>query len=143
MKCRKLIVAISLLMISVISIFAPRYLVRAESGINGNEAWVIAVVNGTFEYNGRYYRAYSGYIGQVCEYLNRDDVDLDEGQAANAVSYIYRHVADGIAEGYIYEIDSESGLPIEDVQTTEEVTETTTGLRTEITTLDKDSRGNC
>ena len=78
MKCRKLIVAISLLMISVISIFAPRYLVRAESGINGNEAWVIAVVNGTFEYNGRYYRAYSGYIGQVCEYLNRDDVDLDE-----------------------------------------------------------------
>lgn len=136
MKCRKLIVAISLLMISVISIFAPRYLVRAESGINGNEAWVIAVVNGTFEYNGRYYRAYSGYIGQVCEYLNRDDVDLDEGQAANAVSYIYRHVADGIAEGYIYEIDIESGLPIEDVQTTEEVTETTTGLSTEITTLD-------
>nr|MCR5149067.1 hypothetical protein [Eubacterium sp.] len=135
MKCKKLVVAFVLLLVSV---FAPLYSVRAESGINGYEAWIVSVINGTFEYEGRYYRAKDEYIAQATAYLNRDDIDLNEKQAAKAVNYIYSHIADGIASGYIYEISDSTD---DTGETTEDSTEDSTEDKdktTEKSTEDKD-----
>ena len=139
MKFRKLVIAFVLLAISV---FAPLYSVRAESGINENEAWIVAVINGVFEYDGHYYRAKDSYIAEATAYLNRDGVDLTADQAAKAVNYIYSHVADGIAAGYIYEIyfddptDDTSEDITEDIteDTTEDTTGTSSGKTEEVTT---------
>jgi len=135
MKFRKLVIAFVLLAISV---FAPLYSVRAESGINENEAWIVAVINGVFEYDGHYYRAKDSYIAEATAYLNRDGVDLTADQAAKAVNYIYSHVADGIAAGYIYEIyfDDPTEDTSEDIteDTTEDTTETSSGKTEEVTT---------
>lgn len=135
MKFRKLVIAFVLLAISV---FAPLYSVRAESGINENEAWIVAVINGVFEYDGHYYRAKDSYIAEATAYLNRDGVDLTADQAAKAVNYIYSHVADGIAAGYIYEIyfDDPTEDTSEDIteDTTEDTTEMSSGKTEEVTT---------
>lgn len=129
MRFKKLVAAI-VLMCAVFLV--PLYTVRAESGINGNEAWIVAVINGTFQYEGRYYRAYGEYIAQATSYLCRDDVDLNETQAANAVDFIYRHIADGVNGGYLYEIDIETGEPItEATETTEDTEETSTEKTTD------------
>ncbi|SEG13443.1 hypothetical protein SAMN04487934_10897 [Eubacterium ruminantium] len=138
MKCKKLVVAFVLLLVSV---FAPLYSVRAESGINGYEAWIVSVINGTFEYEGRYYRAKDEYIAQATAYLNRDDIDLNEKQAAKAVNYIYSHIADGIASGYIYEISDSTDDDDDTGETTEDSTEDSTEDKdktTEKSTEDKD-----
>ena len=103
--------------------FVSLYTVRAESGINGNEAWIVAVINGTFQYDGKYYRAKDEYIAQATAYMNRDDVNLTAEQASEAVDFIYRHVYDGVYDGYLYEIDIETGEPVTTAEDTEDTTE--------------------
>ncbi len=76
----------------------------ASSGINANEARVLAVCSSTFSYNGKLYRAKSEYIAQVTAYLLRDDVDLTAEQANAAINYIYNNVAQGVSGGYVYEV---------------------------------------
>ena len=74
--------------------------------INDAEAGVIAVASGTFEYNGKTYRAYSSYINELYARLSKDGVDWTEGQANTAIRYIYNNVAAGLKRGYIYEVGS-------------------------------------
>ena len=127
--------------------FVSFYTVRAESGINGNEAWIVGVINSTFEYEGKYYRAKPEYIAQATAYLNRDDVDLNDVQASKAVSLIYRHIAEGVSEGYLYEIDIETGEAISDktedyTKTTEESTDTTEDVIDKTTEISTEDTGN-
>lgn len=78
--------------------------------INGNEAQVIAAANGTFTYEGKQYKAGSAYINQLESYLAQDDVDLTGEQAAEVISMMYGSVAEGVAQGYLYETGgSEAG----------------------------------
>lgn len=74
-------------------------------GINGNEASVIAAASGTFEYNGKTYRAASNYLNALTIYLSEDDVDLDASQASEAISRLYGSIAQGVDAGYLYEVD--------------------------------------
>ena len=72
--------------------------------INDAEAGVISAASGTFEYEGKTYRAYSSYINDLYAYLSRDGVNLSPGQAKKAINYIYSHVSTGLKRGYIYEV---------------------------------------
>ena len=93
--------------------------------INGAEAGVISAASGTFEYNGKTYRAYSGYINELYAYLSRDDVDLTPGQAQTAINYIYSNVATGVSRGYIYEIGGKGDPDATTEASSETETETT------------------
>ncbi len=72
--------------------------------INDAEAGVISAASGTFEYDGKTYRAYSSYINDLYAYLAKDGVNLSPGQAKKAINYIYSNVATGLKRGYIYEV---------------------------------------
>ena len=63
--------------------------VFAASGINGNEARVLAVCRSTFKYRGKYYRAKAEYIAQATAKMNEDDVNLTPEQANKAINRIY------------------------------------------------------
>lgn len=93
--------------------------VRALAGdINGEEARIISAASGVFYYNNEAYAAKSEYISQLTGYLAQDGVDLTAGQADAAISEMYGSIAQGVAEGYLYKIETtESG-------TTEATTET-------------------
>ncbi len=101
--------------------------------INGEEARVIAVASGTFEYNGETYRAKSSYISQLQEYLASDDVDLTAAQADSAISEIYSNIAVGVESGYLYKVSGGEEETAESTDTTEEETEETTEELTEET----------
>ena len=79
----------------------------AEGGINGNEARVIAVARGSFEYNGETYVARQSYVDQLIAKLSQDDVDLTSEQADAAISAIYSNVETGVVSGYIVKVGSE------------------------------------
>lgn len=74
--------------------------------INSNEASVIAAASGTFSYEGKTYRAGSSYINSLTAYLSSDDVDLNAEQAAEAISMMYANIAEGVEQGYLYEVGS-------------------------------------
>ena len=99
--------------------------------INGAESGIIGAASGTFEYNGKTYRAYSGYISELYAYLDRDGVDLTPGQAQTAINYIYSNVGTGVSSGYLYEVggkddpDATTEEPTETPTTATEVTEAT------------------
>lgn len=84
-------------------ILSPKMIAFA-GGINGNEARVIAAASGTFQYDGKTYRAGSAYINSLTSYLCNDDVDLTAAQADEAISMMYANVAEGVAQGYLYEV---------------------------------------
>lgn len=75
--------------------------------INGNEASVIAAASGTFSYDGKTYRAGSAYINSLTSYLSADDVDLTAEQASEAIAMMYANVANGVEQGYLYEVGGE------------------------------------
>lgn len=97
------------------------YQVHASTGINANEARVLAVVQSTFKYQGKYYRAKAEYISQVAAYLDQDDVDLTASQANTVISRIYGSIPDGISGGYLYEV--QIATTEDDGKTTESSTE--------------------
>lgn len=73
-------------------------------GINGNEASVIAVAGGTFEYQGKLYVAKAEYQAQLYAKLSEDGIDLTADQAAEGISMIYANVATGVNGGYLAEV---------------------------------------
>ena len=77
--------------------------------INPDEAGVIAVASGTFEYEGKTYAAYSSYVNKLYNYLAKDSVDLSPAQAKKIINYIYSNVKTGIKRGYIYEVKETPG----------------------------------
>lgn len=105
MKDRKNVIKIWFIMLGMIFIgmVCPK-MVAFAGGINGNEARVIAAASGTFTYEGRTYRAQSSYINTLNVYLCRDNVDLTAEQASEAISRMYGSVAEGVAQGYLYEV---------------------------------------
>lgn len=126
------------------SMFMPATEVSAASGINGNESRVLAVVQSTFRYDGKYYRAKAEYISQVTAYLNQDDVDLTAEQANTVVNRIYSSVGQGVSDGYLYEVqvatteekttkdeDATEDTGTEDATSEEDSTEDTTESTTE------------
>lgn len=72
--------------------------------MNGAESGIYGAASGTFEYNGKLYRAYDEYLSQLAGYLCRDDVNLDESQASAAISKMYANVGAGVAQGYLYQV---------------------------------------
>lgn len=90
-----------------ISVVGPKMIAFA-GGINEHEAGVIAAASGTFDYNGKTYRAGSAYINSLTSYLAEDDVDLTAEQAREAISTMYANVAQGVEQGYLYEVGGEN-----------------------------------
>lgn len=93
----------------------------AEGGINANEARVLAVARGSFEYNGEVYTARQSYVNQLIEKLSSEDVNLTSEQADSAIATIYSNVEKGVQEGYIVKAES----PEDDLNKdeTDEITE--------------------
>ena len=134
-KSKILIVLLTFIVPMLVLSFSVRNVYAGD--INGNEAAVIAAAGGTFEYEGKYYRAESQYMNELYVYLSRDDIDLTENQANTAIRMMYRNIRRGVKEGYLYEIKSEE-------PTTENTTEKTTENTTEKTTEkpDEPTTGN-
>ncbi|MDE5965311.1 MAG: hypothetical protein K2G89_00550 [Lachnospiraceae bacterium] len=123
-KIRNCIMSVCLVGMAVLFTAVP----VLAGDINGNEARVIAVASGTFEYNGETYRAQDSYISQLKAYLSSDDVDLTAEQADKVISEIYGNVAEGVESGYLYKV---SGDGEDTTEETTENTETTTEEETE------------
>lgn len=114
----------------LIGVLCPKMIAFA-GGINGNEAGVIAAASGTFTYNGKTYRAGSAYINQLISALSADDVDLTAEQASEAISTMYANVAQGIADGYLYEVTDGSTTENATTETSSSESETTEDTTTE------------
>lgn len=97
---RKNIVMIVVLCMAILS---PSVVVQA-GGINGNEAGVISAASGTFTYNGKEYKAGSAYINSLTGYLSADAIDLTAEQASEAIAMMYANIAQGVEQGYLYEV---------------------------------------
>ena len=69
--------------------------------INANEAEIIAVISGTFEYEGQIYVAAPEYLAQAIAYLDSEGVDATDEQKTKAIAQIYSSVAEGVQDGYI------------------------------------------
>ncbi|MDE5864805.1 MAG: hypothetical protein K2H34_10715 [Lachnospiraceae bacterium] len=95
------------MLILVMGVAFPRMIAFA-GGINSNEAGVIAAASGTFSYDGKTYQAGSAYINSLTSYLAADDVDLTAEQASEAISMMYANVAEGVAQGYLYEVGGQT-----------------------------------
>lgn len=91
-----------------VCILSPKLVVQAGE-INNDEAGVIAAASGTFTYDGKTYRADPAYIESLKDYLASDDVDLTAGQASSAISQMYASVAQGVEQGYLYEVGGQPG----------------------------------
>ena len=76
-------------------------------GINSNEARVIDVAKGGFEYEGKTYIARQGYVNQLVGYLSGDDINLTAEQADKAINGMYSNVKEAIDNDYIAVVDSE------------------------------------
>lgn len=100
----KYIIILGIMVLSCVMI--PNKVVFAGD-INSNEAGLIAAASGTFEYDGKTYRAGSAYINSLTAYLSGDDVDLTAEQCQSAMSQMYGSVAEGVERGYLYEVGGE------------------------------------
>ena len=72
--------------------------------INANEANLVSAASGTFEYEGKTYRASSQYVGELRSYLCNDDVDLTAEDVSSLISDMYANVGAGVQEGYLEEV---------------------------------------
>lgn len=95
------------MLILCVALMSPKMIAFA-GGINGNEAGVIAAASGTFQYNGKEYKAGSAYINSLTGYLSADAVDLTAEQASEAISLMYANIAQGVEQGYLYEVGAET-----------------------------------
>lgn len=100
-KCLSVILITFLLSI-IFVLITP--LSGSASGLNASEQELMAKAKGTFEWNGKEYRAKQTYIDQLTAYLCRDDVDLNADTCTAAAAEMYGNVERGVAEGYLYEV---------------------------------------
>lgn len=115
----------------MIGIMSPK-MVAFAGEINSNEARVISAASGTFLYDGKIYKAGTAYINSLISYLSADDVDLSAEQADEAISMMYANVAEGVNNGYLYEVGGDNTQTTEKA-TTEEGQESDTDERKDIT----------
>lgn len=126
----KYIVMMAVLCMAMLS---PKMIAFAGE-INSHEAGVISAASGTFTYNGKTYRAGSAYINSLTGYLSADAVDLTAAEASEAISMMYANIAQGVEQGYLYEVGTGEDASTE---TTEDTTEDSSEENTEDTTEDK------
>lgn len=72
--------------------------------INANEQRVISAASGTFEYEGKTYRAKASYVSQLTAKLDKEGVDLTSADANAAISQIMANVGTGVKQGYLEEV---------------------------------------
>lgn len=72
--------------------------------INANEQRVINVASGTFEYEGKMYRAKASYVSQLTAKLDKEGVDLTSADANAAIGQIMANVGTGVKQGYLEEV---------------------------------------
>lgn len=104
MKIKKLVAG----MVSVIGVCLAISTTCLAGGMNAAEASVYSAASGTFQYEGKTYKAASEYLVQLQAYLCRDDIDLSQDQATEAINRMYGSVAQGVLEGYIVPADGSS-----------------------------------
>lgn len=117
-KRRQIKFIMCFLIMVCVGVVSPKRIAFAGD-INGNEARVISAASGTFSYNGKEYKAGSSYLNSLASYLSSDDVDLTAEQADEAISMMYASIADGVTQGYLYDINADTT----EESTTEEKTE--------------------
>lgn len=72
--------------------------------INANEQRVIDAASGTFEYEGKIYKAKGDYIGQLTAKMDKEGVDLSAADASAAIQQIMANVGTGVKQGYLEEV---------------------------------------
>jgi hypothetical protein len=77
--------------------------------INSNEQAILNAAGQTYTYNGKEYRVKSSYIGQLSEYLSRDDIDLTAEQSSKALSAVNGYIESGVQGGYLEPVNGTSG----------------------------------
>ena len=82
-KC--LLVILFTFLLSIIFVLITP-LTGCASGLNASEQELVAKAKGTFEWNGKEYRAKQAYIDQLTAYLCREDVDLSADTCAAAAA---------------------------------------------------------
>ena len=104
--------------------FAPNVM---AGGINNNEARVIAVAKGGFEYDGDMYIARQIYVDELIAYLNQSDINMTAEEADYSISQVYANIEIGVTQGYIVKVNSEKDdvdkdaeVPITEVSPEEE-----------------------
>jgi len=75
-------------------------------GINSNEARILSVARGTFEYDGEMYVAKQEYVNMLIAKLSEDGINFTAEQADVAISNVYANIQTGVESGYIVKVDS-------------------------------------
>lgn len=97
---------VNLFILSVLLCFIPMVSVHAEGNINGNEAAVLAALDGEFTYEGNVYVVASSYKASLRAYFARDGVDLTESQKSACLSKITSNIGTAVREGYLVKVGS-------------------------------------
>lgn len=104
---------------------------RISAGsLNGNEAGVMGVLSGTFEFNGKSYTAATSYLAEAESYLEQDDVELSAEDADEVIRLAYANVEQAVNDGYLVELP-ESGTQTADEAKNAGTGKTDTGIRKE------------
>ncbi len=74
--------------------------------LNSEEARVVEVARGTFEYEGKVYVAKEEYVNQLIDKLSEDDMELTSEEADEMIQNIRDNVEIGVEDGYIVEINT-------------------------------------
>lgn len=72
------------------------------------EADLIEFLHGTFEHEGSTYKVKAEYINQAKAYMMREDINLTNDDKSQAISMFYQNIEQGINEGYMELISSDS-----------------------------------
>lgn len=102
---RRFAMVVTALSVTALFILLPGPFTGLASGLNAAEQSLVDKAGGTFNWNGKEYRAKQTYIDQLISYLCRDDVDLTEEACAAAEKEMYGNVERGVTEGYLYALE--------------------------------------
>ncbi len=76
--------------------------------INSYEQDVMSAAQGTYQYNGTYYKIAPAYISQLRDYLMADDVNLTASQRDSVLSAISGYIESGVQGGYLVPVDGQT-----------------------------------
>ncbi len=76
--------------------------------INSYEQDVMSAAQGTYQYNGTYYKIAPAYISQLRDYLMSDDVNLTASQRDSVLSAISGYIESGVQGGYLVPVDGQT-----------------------------------
>lgn len=96
-------------MVSAYLLNSSPYSVHAGD-LNPYEQQVIAESRKIYEYEGKYYRAYENYVQLGINYLMEDQYDLTKEECSQIIAKAHASVAEGIYNGYLYEVSKEELL---------------------------------